>query len=115
VLGFFTLSGGNGGRLGRAVHPERPHGGGALSFTPLTARTLVYLTLVGALVAFAAFAYSLQHLSMAMVSLYSYINPVIAVILGVIVLGEPFHIRMLVAGAIIVAGIVFVKQRSPGG
>ncbi len=87
----------------------------AISFDPRTGWTFVYLTLVGALVAFAAYAYALQHLNIAIVSLYSYINPVIAVILGVLVLGEPFHVRMLVAGAIIVVGILVVQARSTEG
>ena len=37
-----------------------------------------------------------------------YVNPVIAVALGTLVLGEPFHVRMLVAAAIIVVGILIV-------
>ena len=43
-------------------------------------------------------------------SLYTYINPVIAVALGTLVLGEPFHARMAVAAAIIAAGIVIVGR-----
>ena len=42
-------------------------------------------------VAFAAYSYALRHLDIAIVSLYSYVNPVIAVALGTIFLGEPFH------------------------
>ena len=39
-----------------------------------------------------------------------YINPVIAVILGILILGEPFALRMLVAAAIIVVGILIVRK-----
>ena len=42
----------------------------------------VYLTLAGSIVAFAAYSYALRHLDVAIVSLYTYINPVIAVALG---------------------------------
>jgi drug/metabolite transporter (DMT)-like permease len=80
----------------------------ALSFTPRTAWAFAYLTLAGSLVAFAAFSYALRHLSVAIVSLYTYVNPVIAVALGTLILGEPFHLRMLIAGAVIAAGIVIV-------
>ena len=80
----------------------------ALSFTPRTAWSLAYLTLVGSLVAFAAYSYALRHLSVAIVSLYTYVNPVIAVALGTLLLDEPFHLRMVLAAAIIVAGIVTV-------
>ena len=55
---------------------------GRLAFNARTTAALVYLTLVGAVIAFAAFSYALSHLDMAIVSLYSYINPVIAVALG---------------------------------
>lgn len=80
----------------------------ALSFTPRTAWSLAYLTLVGSMVAFAAYSYALRHLSVAVVSLYTYINPVIAVALGTMLLGEPFHLRMVIAAGIIAAGIAIV-------
>jgi drug/metabolite transporter (DMT)-like permease len=79
-----------------------------LSFTPKTSLALAYLTLAGSVVAFAAYSYALQHLDIAVVSLYTYVNPIIAVALGTLVLAEPFHTRMLVAGAVIVVGIVAV-------
>jgi drug/metabolite transporter (DMT)-like permease len=80
----------------------------ALSLTGRTSLALVYLTLAGSVVAFAAYSYALQHLDVAIVSLYTYINPIIAVALGTLILGEPFSVRMLVAGAIIVGGIAIV-------
>ena len=81
----------------------------ALSFTPRTTAALAYLTVAGAVVAFAAYSYALQHLDVAIVSLYTYVNPVIAVALGTVVLGEPFHVRMVVAAAVIVGGILAVR------
>jgi drug/metabolite transporter (DMT)-like permease len=84
----------------------------ALSFTPKTAAMFAYLTLAGSLVAYACFSYALKHLDVAIVSLYSYVNPVIAVILGTLLLGEPFHVRMLFAAAIIVVGMLTVRRGS---
>jgi drug/metabolite transporter (DMT)-like permease len=89
-----------------------------LSFNLRTSLAIAYLTVFGGVIAFSAFSYALGHLDIAIVSLYSYINPVIAVILGVLVLGERFELRMLVAAAIIVVGILVVrkepvKSRSP--
>jgi drug/metabolite transporter (DMT)-like permease len=83
-----------------------------LSFTPRTALALAYLSLAGSVVAFAAYSYALQHLEIAVVSLYTYVNPIIAVALGTLLLGEPFHARMLVAGLVIVIGIVAVGPAS---
>jgi drug/metabolite transporter (DMT)-like permease len=70
---------------------------------------IVYLTVAGSVFAFAAYSYALQHLDVAIVSLYTYINPVIAVALGTLLLGEAFHMRMLIAAAIILCGVFVVK------
>jgi drug/metabolite transporter (DMT)-like permease len=82
-----------------------------LAFSTRTAVAFVYLVVVGAVIAFAAYSYALRHLDIAIVSLYSYINPIIAVALGTLLLGEPFHVRMLIAAAVIVAGVIIVGPR----
>lgn len=82
-----------------------------LTFNVRTSLALAYLTMFGGVIAFSAFSYALGHLDIAIVSLYSYVNPVIAVILGVIILGEPFEARMVLAGAVIAMGIVIVKTK----
>jgi drug/metabolite transporter (DMT)-like permease len=46
----------------------------------------------------------------ATVSLYAYVNPIIAVVLGTLVLGEPFSARMAIAAAIVLTGMLLVKQ-----
>ncbi len=46
-------------------------------------------------------------------SLYAYINPVIAVTLGVLLLGEPFDSRMAAAAALVFAGVAIVRWTSP--
>jgi drug/metabolite transporter (DMT)-like permease len=81
-----------------------------LTFTPRTAGALAYLIFVGAIGGFSAYAYALKHLPVATVSLYAYINPIIAVILGTLVLSEPFDIRMLLAAAVVFVGIVLVRS-----
>jgi drug/metabolite transporter (DMT)-like permease len=47
-----------------------------------------------------------------LVSLYAYINPLIAVALGVAVLGEPFTMRMAVAAALVFGGVAIVRARA---
>ena len=81
-----------------------------LAFTPRTAGALAYLIFVGAIGGFSAYAYALKHLPVATVSLYAYINPIIAVVLGTLVLSEPFDIRMLLAAAVVFVGIVLVRS-----
>lgn len=81
-----------------------------ISFNAATTMAFVYLVIFGSVIGFAAYSYALQHLDIAIVSLYTYINPVIAVALGTVLLGEPFHPRMAVAAGIIALGIVIVGR-----
>ena len=59
-----------------------------------------------------AYIYALRHLPVSTVSLYAYINPVIAVILGALVLGEPFGVRIVLASALVLAGLAMVRVSS---
>ncbi|MBK9243069.1 MAG: EamA family transporter [Acidobacteria bacterium] len=80
-----------------------------LSFSSRTLAALGYLTLAGSVIAFAAYSYALRHLPIATVSLYTYVNPVIAVALGTLLLGEPFRLSMIAAALIIVVGMLVVR------
>jgi drug/metabolite transporter (DMT)-like permease len=80
------------------------------AFTPRTTAALVYLIFVGGIGGFSSYAYALKHLRVATVSLYAYINPVIAVVLGVLILHEPFSARTALAAAVVLAGVVLVRQ-----
>jgi drug/metabolite transporter (DMT)-like permease len=82
-----------------------------LAFTPRTASALVYLIFVGAIGGFSAYAYALKHLPVATVSLYAYVNPIIAVALGTLVLGEPFSARMIGAALVVFMGIALVRTK----
>jgi drug/metabolite transporter (DMT)-like permease len=89
-----------------------------LHFTATSTGALLYLTVFGSLAAFVAYIYALTHLPVSIVSLYAYVNPVIAVALGTVLLGEPFDARMVVAIAIILTGLAVVssaKRRGAGG
>jgi drug/metabolite transporter (DMT)-like permease len=81
-----------------------------LAFNLRTSAALAYLVFVGAIAGFSAYAYALKHLPLATVSLYAYINPIIAVLLGILVLQEPFGARMIVAAAIVLVGMALVRD-----
>jgi drug/metabolite transporter (DMT)-like permease len=81
---------------------------GRLSFNGKTLGAFLYLTLAGSVVAFAAYSYALRHMDVAIVSLYTYVNPVIAVLLGALILGEPMGLRMVGAAVIIALGVIIV-------
>jgi drug/metabolite transporter (DMT)-like permease len=81
-----------------------------LAFNTRTSLALGHLIIFGAVAGFSAYAYALKHLSVATVSLYAYVNPVIAVVLGSLVLREPFNARMAIAAAIVLAGVALVRE-----
>ena len=82
-----------------------------LSFTPRTLAALAYLSIAGSLVAYSAYIYAIQHLPLQLVSLYAYINPMIAVALGTLLLSEPFSPRIALAAAFVLAGTWTVGRR----
>jgi len=74
-----------------------------------------YLVCAGSLVGFSTFVWLMKHSTPARVSTYAYVNPVVAVILGWLLLGEPIGPRTLVASAIIVTAvaIITVQKNKP--
>jgi drug/metabolite transporter (DMT)-like permease len=86
----------------------------APSFTARTAGALVYLLLAGSIGAFTAYNYALKYLPVSTVSLYSYVNPIIAVVLGTIVLDEPFSWRIVMAAGFVLAGMAMVRGGPKG-
>lgn len=81
------------------------------SLTPRSALAFGYLVTVGAIGGFVAYTYALRHLAVSIVSLYAYVNPVIAVALGVALLGEPFTPRMAAAALLVFAGVAAIQLR----
>ena len=80
-------------------------------FVDATARSWagwVYLVLVGSLVGFSAFVWLIDHAPISLASTYAYVNPVVAVALGTLVLGESLTSGVLIGGAIIVGGVALV-------
>jgi drug/metabolite transporter (DMT)-like permease len=82
-----------------------------LSFTPRTIAAMLYLSIAGSLIAYSAYIYAIQHLPLQVVSLYAYINPMIAVALGTLFLHEPLSARILIAAALVLAGTWIVGRR----
>ncbi len=72
--------------------------------------SLVYMILVGSVGAYACYSYAINKLPMTIVSLYAYINPIVAVVLGWLILDEKLNTRIGVAILITIAGIYFVNR-----
>lgn len=76
--------------------------------------SLAYLTVFGSLLGFTSFAWLMRNDEPARVATYSYVNPVIAVLLGALLAGEEISGRVLVAAAVIVAGVVAIVSDKRG-
>jgi drug/metabolite transporter (DMT)-like permease len=89
-------------------------------FADATARSWTgwaYLVTFGSLLGYTAFVWLLSHAPLSLVTTYAYVNPVVAVALGFLVLHEELTAGVLVGGAIVVAGVVLVvsgERRSAG-
>lgn len=93
LLGVGTL-------LGEAVHPEQFGSDQLLS--------LGYLIVFGSVVAYTAYTWALIHTSVSRVSTYAYVNPVVAVILGYILLDEQIDATMVIGAAVIIVSVWLV-------
>ncbi len=68
-----------------------------------------YLIVFGAIIGYSAFIYIVKNLPIAVASIYYFVNPVVAVIVGWLFFREPFGVRAAIAMLIIFAGIVVVR------
>ena len=74
---------------------------------------VLYLTLFGSIVAFTAYVYLLDHWPAPIVSSSTYLNVVVAVFLGWLILDETVTVRMLVATGVIFAAVAMVRASKP--
>jgi len=74
---------------------------------------LGYLIVMGSIVAFSAYGIAIRTLPTATVATYAYVNPVIAVLLGTLILNERLTPAILAGGALIVGAVVLVIRRTP--
>jgi drug/metabolite transporter (DMT)-like permease len=73
---------------------------------------VLYLSVFGSIVAYSAYLHALQNLPVAVVSLYTYINPVVAVALGSMVYGESRGMREVFAMVVIFSGVWLTNRLS---
>ena len=69
-----------------------------------------YLVIFGSVLTFIAYIYALQHLPAEINSIYAYINPIIAVLLGAYIFGEPLSTAIAVGGTITLFGLYLVNR-----
>jgi len=91
--------------------------GADLDLGALSARSLVgfvYLVLIGSVVGFSAYVWLLKNAPISKVATYAYVNPVVALFLGWLILSEHIRPSSLVGAAVIVASVAFVVTRESG-
>jgi drug/metabolite transporter (DMT)-like permease len=77
--------------------------------TPRTFWALAYLTIFGSVIAYSAYVFALAHMRTTHTTLYAYVNPVVAVFLGWLILNEPLTVVSITAMFVILAGVALVQ------
>jgi drug/metabolite transporter (DMT)-like permease len=84
-----------------------------LRFAIITTKSvlgLAYLAFFGTIIAFTAYTWLLSHISATIVSTHTYVNPIIAVLLGWALAGEPLNARVVIAAVVILGSIMLIRR-----
>ena len=71
---------------------------------------MAYLIVVGSFVGFTAYVWLLRSAPISLVSTYAYVNPIVAVALGALILGEAVTVQMIVAGAAVLVSVAVILR-----
>ena len=82
----------------------------AVTWSADSVYSMIYLIVVGSIIAYVCYTYALRTLPMTIVSLYAYVNPLVAVLLGWLVLDEKLNARIGIAFLLTVGGIYIVNR-----
>jgi drug/metabolite transporter (DMT)-like permease len=77
-------------------------------FSTASLLSLGYLITFGSVLAYTAYTWSLQHAPVSRVSTYAYVNPIVAIVLGALLLNESINPTMLIGAAMIVVSVALV-------
>jgi drug/metabolite transporter (DMT)-like permease len=86
---------------------------GGVSPSAGSALAWVYLVLVGSVVGYTAYTWLLAHAPLSTASTYAYVNPIVAILLGVLFRNEHLTVQILIGAAIIVAAVAVVVRQEP--
>ncbi|WP_370415135.1 EamA family transporter [Streptomyces fradiae] len=104
---YEMIAGGLAG-LGVALLRGEHHGFDPSAVTGRSWAALAYLIVFGSLIAFTAYAWLLHTAPLSLVATYAYVNPVVAVALGALILNESLTWPIVLGGAIVVAGVCLI-------
>jgi len=86
---------------------------GSLTFDLRGMAAMVYLAIFGSIVGYGSYIYMLDKLPSSFVATYAYLNPVVAVLLGWLILDERFDWLLVIATVVILLGVVLVTTDRP--
>ncbi|MBI5731304.1 MAG: EamA family transporter [Ignavibacteriales bacterium] len=86
--------------------------GSKFHFTNSSFYSYLYLVIVGSLVGYGSYVYAIAHLPVSLVATYAYVNPVIALFLGWLILDEKISLWVILAAVVILIGVTLVKKGS---
>lgn len=82
----------------------------AIHFSSNVVWSLLYLIVFGSVAAYACYSYAIKKLPVTIVTLYAYINPIVAILLGWLILDEMLTLRIVIAIGITLAGVYIVNK-----
>jgi drug/metabolite transporter (DMT)-like permease len=81
-----------------------------LSIPAISWWSIAYLVIIGSVLTFIAYVYMLQKLPPEINSIYAYINPIVAVLLGAVIFGESLSMAIAIGGGITIFGLYMVNH-----
>lgn len=78
--------------------------------TPRTWLAIIYLIVMGSLIAFTAFIFTVKYLDPMLASIYAYINPIVAMLTGALVLKEELTLNLFIGAVITMTGVYVVNR-----
>ena len=78
--------------------------------TPQSWYAILYLVIFGSIIGFGCYLYALQHLPTTQTSIYAYINPIVALLTGWVILHEPITVNIMLGCLITISGIYLVNR-----
>ena len=105
-IGIQMLAGGLGNLIIGTALGEIP----SFRLTPDSSLALIYLMFFGSIVGYSSYVYVLKNWPISKAGTYAYVNPIVAVVLGALVLGEAVTYKVVIALVIILSGVILVQK-----
>lgn len=105
-IGVQMLAGGIGLTIAALLKGELAE----LHFTLHSILAILYLIIFGSIVSYSCYIYILQKWTAAKAGTYAYVNPVVAIILGALIVNEPITLSIVISMIIVITGVVLVQS-----